>query len=148
MGDAEINLQQLSYEVAVYREQLRLLQKEIERINITTSELNSASVTAEKIKSEDILVPIGGGSFIRANVYTTKVLVPVGAGYLIETDNKDAVLEIKKRVDATRNAIQKLNEEFEKIAKKLQESGSKLRQVQMQQNINRRVDENIGEDYV
>ncbi len=149
MGDAENNnIQQLSYEVAVYREQLRLLQKEIERIHSTTTDLGNASTTAENLKSEDIIVQIGGGSFIRANVYSTKILVPIGASYLVEMEHKDAALEIKKRIDATKNAIEKLNEEFEKIARKLQESGSRLRNFQMQQSLNKRVDENIGEDYV
>ncbi len=142
------NIQQLSYEVAVYREQLRLLQKEIERINSTTYDLSNASKTADNLKSEDILVQIGGGSYVRANVYSVKILVPVGANYLIEMDNKEAALEIKKRIDATKNAIVKLNEEFEKIATRLQESGSMLRNVQMQQSLNKRVNENIGEDYV
>ncbi|MDO8553285.1 MAG: prefoldin subunit alpha [Candidatus Micrarchaeota archaeon] len=149
MGDAENNsIQQLSYEVAVYREQLRLLQKEVERINSTTYDLSNASNTAENLKSEDILVQIGGGSYVRANVYSTKILVPVGANYLIEMESKEASVEIKKRIDATKNAIVKLNEEFEKIAAKLQESGSRLRNVQMQQSLNKRVDDNIGEDYV
>ena len=142
------NIQQLSYEVAVYREQLRLLQKEIERINFTTNELSNASATAQNLKSEDILVQIGGGSFIMANIYNTKILVPVGAGYLVEMESRDAAAEITKRIDATKNAIQKLNEEFDKIARKLQDSGSRLRQVQMDQSINKRVNDNLGEDYV
>ncbi len=139
---------QISYESAVYKEQLRLLQKEIERINLTTIDLSNAARTAENMLQEDALVPIGGGAFIKSSVYNTKVLVPVGADYIVEMDKKDAVGEINKRIEATKKAIEKLSDEFQKVSLKLREINLKLREIQTQDAINRRVDENIGEDYV
>ena len=125
----------LSYEVAVYREQLRLLEKEIERINLTTMDLSNAAKTIENLKNEEALVPVGGGVFIRTKVESTKTLVPVGADYLVETEKENAVSEIRKRVEATKKAIEKLTEEFDKIAKRLQEGGMKLRELRQIQAI-------------
>lgn len=139
---------QLSYESAVYKEQLRLLQKEIERINLATIDLSNAARTAELIKQEDVLVPIGGGAFIKSSVYNTKILVPVGAEYLVEMEKEDAVSEINKRTEATKKAIEKLTEEFQKVSVKIRDINIKLREVQAQDVINKRVNENIGEDYL
>ena len=42
----------LAYEAAVYREQLRLLKKEMDRINVTTVELSTAVKTIENLDPE------------------------------------------------------------------------------------------------
>jgi prefoldin alpha subunit len=116
----------LSYEVQVYREQLRLLEREIERINLTAVDLSNALRTLENLKNEDVMVPIGGGAFIKASVYTTKVLVPAGADYITEMEREKAVAELKKRVESTKKAFEKLSEQFTQISKKLQEVGIRL----------------------
>ena len=139
---------QLSYESAVYKEQMRLLQKEIERINLATIDLNNALHTAEKLKQDDVLVPIGGGSFLKATVYNTKVLVPIGASYLVEMEKTNAVIEMGKRLESTKKAIEKLSDEFQKVSSHLRELDLKLREIQTQDAISKRVDENIGEDYL
>lgn len=142
------NVSQLAYEAAVYREQLRLIQKEIERISITNIDLVNAAKTTEQLKNGEVLVPIGAGSFISANTHTTKILVPVGANYLLEMEKEHASVEINKRIDATKNAVEKLNDEFNKISIRLNEMNMRLNEMQKQNAINKRVDENIGEDYV
>ncbi len=148
----EVNQQQgvaqLSYESAVYREQLRLLQNEIKRIDFAMVDLSKAVQTAERIKNDDVLVPVGGGSFVKATVYSTKLLVPVGADYLVEMEKDEAVGEINKRIEATKKAIEKLNTEFQKVSSKLQEVNGILNNLQNQVAINKQVDENIGEDYI
>ena len=148
MADINNAHAQLSYESAVYREQLRLLQKEIERINLATIDLSNALSTAERIAAQEVLVPVGGGAFVKASVANTSILVPIGANYLAEMEKDKAVAELKKRMDSTRSAIEKLNEEFQKVSVRLREINFKLREVQTQAAISKRVDENIGEDYL
>ncbi len=139
---------QLSYESAVYREQLRLLQNEIKRIDLAMVDLSKAAETAQKIKNDDVLVPVGGGAFIKASIYTSKVLVPIGAEYVVEMEKEEAVVEINKRIEATKKAIEKLNSEFQKVSAKLHEVNLALRNLQSQAAINKRVEDNIGEDYI
>ena len=116
----------LSYEVQVYREQLRLLEREIERINLTTVDLANALRTMENLKNEDVMMPIGGGSYLKASVYTTKVLVPIGADYMNEMERDKATVELRKRIESTKKAFEKLSEQFNAISKRLQDTGLKL----------------------
>lgn len=136
------------YEAAVYKEQLKLLEREIQRIQLTSVDLNTAAQTCKKLKSEEGLVPIGGGTYINATIKSTKALVPVGANYLVELECSKAELELHKRVDAAKKASEKLRNEYKKIAEKLQALSTQLRSLKAKLAISRRVDENIGEDYI
>ena len=51
-------------------------------------------------------------------------------------------------MDATRKAVERLNEEFTKIAGKVQDISTQLQQMQQQNRLNQQVDSNIREDYV
>ena len=83
MSTEKLGASSLAYERRVYGEQLRLIQKEVDRISLTNLDLINAENTTKKLKAEDSLIPIGGGAYIKANVYNTKVLVPVRSRYLI-----------------------------------------------------------------
>jgi prefoldin alpha subunit len=138
----------MSYEVAVYKEQLNLLKKEMERISLSTLDISNATKAVEDLKAEHILVPVGGGSYIKADVHETQVLVPIGGNYVVEMSKASALLEMHKRIDATKQAVTKLNEEFVKINKKLMDVGTKLKDVEKQVAISERVEEGIKEDYI
>lgn len=144
-GDAQA---QLNYELAVYREQINLIKRETERVSLTTIDLANALKTVENMTAQRVLIPIGGGALIKGQVEQTQVLVPVGAEYLVEMNKDEAINEIKKRIDATKKAVEKLTEEFNKIVVKLREVTSQLQQVQVQTQLNRTVDNNIREDYI
>ncbi|VVC02827.1 Prefoldin subunit alpha [Candidatus Bilamarchaeum dharawalense] len=139
---------QLSYELAVYREQINLIKRETERVSLTTIDLNNALKTVENMSADRILVPIGGGALVRGQLMQTRVMVPIGAEYLVEMSKEEATEEIRKRIDATKKAVEKLTEEFNKIALKLREASGQLQQLQTQTQINRTVDGNIREDYI
>ncbi len=138
----------LSYETAVYREQLRLLQGEIDRVSLTLLDLENSLRTLENLKIDDSLVQIGGGAFIKSTIYSTNVLVPVGAGYFVEMSKEQGIIEIRKRIESTKKAVEKLREEFEKVSKKLHETSINLRNIQAAVNIAKRVEENEHLEYV
>jgi prefoldin alpha subunit len=148
MSDAQVTTEQLSYELAVYREQVAMIKRETERVSLTTIDLTNALKTVESLQSGDALVPIGGGALIKSNVSQTKVLVPIGAEYLLEIDKEAAGEEMKKRIEATKKAVEKLNVEFNRIAGKLREVSGQLQKLEMQSQISQRVDSNIHEDYI
>jgi prefoldin alpha subunit len=139
---------QLNYEVAVYREQLTMLKRETERVSLTTMDLANALRTVESIGTEKVLMPIGGGAMIKGSISETNVLVPIGAEYLLEMKKEQAAVELNRRIDATRKAVEKLNEEFGKILAKLQEVASQLEQLEGQLRISQRGEENMKEDYL
>lgn len=148
MSIENLGVSSLAYERRVYGEQLRLIQKEVDRISLTNLDLINAENTTKKLKAEDSLVPIGGGAYIKANVYNTKVLVPVGAGYLIEMEADTAARELRRRIEETRKAVESLTTEFKNISKKLDSTSRKLNEMQSQDRISKRVEENLGEDYL
>jgi len=138
----------LSYELAIYREQIAMIKRETERVSLTTMDLANALRTVEDMSAEKVLIPIGGGTLAKGTISETRVLVPLGAEYMVEMEKGDAELELKRRIDATRNAVEKLNEEFGKIAQKVREISSQLQQLQNQNRLSQQVESNIREDYI
>lgn len=147
-SNIEEERQKLSYEVAVYREQLRLLQREMERITLTLLDLKNAEKTASNLKDGSSLVPIGGGAFLNSEINSHTLLVPVGAGYLVQMGREEAARELARRIESTEKALHRLEEEFGGISGKLNSIGTKLNTLQSEIAINKRVEENIGEDYL
>lgn len=148
MSALEENKTKMSYEVAVYREQLNLLKKEMERISLTTLDISNAVRAVEELREGNMLVPIGGGAHIRAEVKDMHVLVPIGSDYVVEMEREAALLELHKRIDATKEAVNKLNDEFGKINKKLGSVAVKLKDLEKQVALSRRVEEGVKEDYI
>jgi prefoldin alpha subunit len=139
---------QLNYEVAVYREQLSMLKRETERVSLTTMDLTNAIRTVESLGKEKVLMPIGGGAMIKGTISETDVLVPIGAEYMLEMKKETAIVELNRRIEATKKAVEKLNEEFGKIMTRLQEVSSQLQQAESQAKISERGEESMKEDYL
>lgn len=148
MASLEETQAQMNYEVAVYREQIAMIKRETERIGLTTIDLTNALRTVENLDKDKVLVPIGGGAMVRGSITESKVLVPIGAQYMIEMEKEWAASELKRRIDATKKAVGRLTEEFDKIAKKLRAVSIELQKIQRQTRISERVEENIREDYI
>ena len=146
--EEEATQAQLSFELAIYREQIAMIKRETERVSLTTIDLGNALRTVENMKADRVLIPIGGGAMVKGSVAETNVLVPVGAHYLVEMGRKEAEDEFKKRINATKKAVEKLNDEFNRIATKLREVSGQLQQMQLESRISDKVDDNIREDYI
>lgn len=139
---------QLNYEIAVYREQLLMLKRETERISLTAIDLTNALRTVESLGPEKVMMPIGGGAMIKGRVSETRVLMPIGAEYLTEMEKEAALLELGRRIEATKKAAEKLNDEFTRIMAKLQEVSVQLQQLEAQVRISERGQETTKEDYL
>jgi len=139
---------QLSYEVRLYKNQLALLQKEIEKLTLTTLDSTNASHTIESIEQGDVLVPIGSGSFVKGIITSKNVLLGIGGGYVIEVDKETAAGKIKQREAAAREAINRLSQEYSRIAAKLDGARKQLQEIEMQVIRKQRGEESVREDYV
>jgi len=145
MNDERVRM---SYEVAIYREQLTMLRREMERISLASMDMTNALQSVEKLEKKQMLVPIGGGIFVKSAITDTNLLVPIGAEFITEMEKDDAAREIRRRIDATNQAISKLNEEFEKINRKLRVVAVKLRDAEQSAKLNQQVEEGVKEDYI
>ncbi|MFH1221511.1 MAG: prefoldin subunit alpha [Candidatus Micrarchaeota archaeon] len=148
MDNLEELYARLAYETRLYKNQLMLLQREIEKITLTTIDLGNATHTVESIHAGDAFVPIGGGSFVKGAVASDRVLLGVGGGYLMEVNKDVAVAKLKQRSSTTREAINRLTQEFTKISAKLDASNRQLREVERQVLINRKTEETAKQDYL
>lgn len=140
--------QKLAYEVAVYREQLSLLQRELDRITLASLDLSNAAKTCSKLQTGEALIPVGGGAYLKSEVADKKLIVPIGAGYSLEMDQEKAEKELKRRIESTENAMKKMTDEYTKIAQRFQENSVRLREIEAQLANDKRVNENIREDYL
>lgn len=114
-------------EYAISKSQLEGLAQELNAINATIAELQVAKATLDSIKdlkgSPEILVPIGGNTFLQANIKETEhVLAGIGAGVIAKKDTADTVDSINTQLDTLTEGSKKLEEQ----AKTLGEMMSKL----------------------
>ena len=138
----------MTYEAAVYREQLNLLRKEMERISLSTLDLSNAARSVEELELKNTLIPIGGSAYVRAKITDTKVIVPIGGEYALEMTKEEALKELKARAESTKEAVIKLNDEFEKINDKLRHIAAQLEEAERMSKLSSRVEEGVKEDYI
>ena len=146
-GKLQEDYAKLAYEIRLYRKQLTLLQREIEKITMTSMDLSNSVKAMEDVEKGEALIPIGGGSYIKGEVAEESVLVAVGGGYLLEMDSKVAKEKTTKRVDATKTAVKKLTQEFSSISNKLEMVTLQLKELENKILIDRRVEEQSSDDY-
>lgn len=146
-GKLEETYARLAYEVRLYRKQLSILQREIEKVTLTSLDLTNALRTFESLKTGENLIPMGGGSYIRGEVKEDKILVPVGGGYLTEMNSSAAAERMKRRVEMTKTAVKRLTEEFKNISGRLEIVSRQLKELEKRIIIDKQVEESVGEDY-
>jgi prefoldin alpha subunit len=116
--------QRLLVELRIYEGSARALQERLQIVSAAMNEFSVASATLEGVKTqktdEDALIPVGGGSYVRAKLSDiSKIVVGVGAGVAIEKPIDDSINEIKSRLadlDKARTALQEqLNQALIKV---------------------------------
>ena len=148
MDNLEQAYARLAYEVKLYRNQLSLIQKEVEKITLTSLDMNNALKTVESMSAGESLLPIGGGSFVKGEVKGETILLGIGSGYVIEVEKPYAVEKMKKRGELTREAINKLTKEYSKISAKLSAATKQLKEIERSILISRRTEQSSTEDYI
>jgi prefoldin alpha subunit len=137
--DKRQELQRVLVELETYKRQMESLREEIQLLDSTMAELGSSLTALDALKENkegtEILVSIGSGSFIRAELKDIgKVIVGAGAGVSIEKGVDEAKEILKKRGDKITGTMEKLqkgavelnnrlvnlNEEYERLAREIQ----------------------------
>ncbi|WP_370004836.1 prefoldin subunit alpha [Methanothermobacter sp. KEPCO 2] len=112
-------LEEIVNQLNIYQSQAELIQQQMEAVRATISELEILENTLKDIQGKEgseTLVPVGAGSFIKAELKeTSEVIMSVGAGVAIKKNFEDAMKTIdsqKKELEAT---LQKMGENLRKI---------------------------------
>ena len=148
MDRLEETYARLAYETKLYKNQLTLIQREIEKITLTTMDLNNAKRTVESVHEGETLIPIGGGSYVKGDIKDATVLLGIGSGFLIEVDKDVASERMKARSELTREAINRLSKEFAKISTKLKTVSRELKETERKLLIDKKTEESASEDYI
>jgi len=112
-------LEEIVNQLNIYQSQAELIQQQMEAVRATISELEILENTLKDIQGKEgseTLVPVGAGSFIKAELKeTSEVIMSVGAGVAIKKNFEDAMKTIdsqKKELEAT---LQRMGENLRKI---------------------------------
>jgi prefoldin alpha subunit len=110
-----------------YKEQINSLEMQSSYVQAIIAEYNKVKITLEQMgkndKKIDVLVPIGGSTFIQANINdTSKVLFDIGAGIVSEKALPDAIKKIDERVVD----LQKTQEKLLTIIQNLQNEATEI----------------------
>ncbi|MDQ1279132.1 MAG: prefoldin alpha subunit [Thermoproteota archaeon] len=119
MSQNEEALRRLVLELQILEGTADTLQTRLNFVNAAITELQMANETIEGLKKEEvgaqILMPIGGGSYLKARLDDTKnLIVGIGADVSTERDVDSAQNDVGSRIlefDKARTAVQQqLNE--------------------------------------
>jgi prefoldin alpha subunit len=118
-------LSELSEKHQVYQYQAEALAQQINMVKITIKDVETALTTITALKDEtpgkETLVPIGFGSFVKANlVNPDTIVVGIGAGVSIEKKIDDAKSFLEKRKDELTKYYEQLNSTIAKLGQELQ----------------------------
>ncbi len=123
---SEESEQELAINIQILQEQARIIASNVERLTIYLQELNMSKDTLEGLqtltKGDEILVPIGASSFIRARIEDTEtVIVGVGASVSMDRSVDKATTNVQERITFVESKIRENQETYIKIAQKLDE---------------------------
>ena len=110
------------------------LQSRINMTNSAITELRVSSMTLEGLEKEkkgaQLFVPIGGGSYVKAKLETSKkVVVGIGADVAVEKTVKEAKVELEARIAELERTREALGQQFNQVVGRIQENQNTLEEV-------------------
>ena len=112
------------------------LQNRINLVSAASAELAFASATLEGLEKErrgsPLLVPIGGGSFIKAEVATTETMVVgMGAGVSVEKPRSEAKQIVRKRIEELEKSRSTLHQQLSQVLERIQAHRQQLDEISL-----------------
>ncbi|NWF87272.1 prefoldin subunit alpha [Candidatus Bathyarchaeota archaeon] len=122
----EDELRRINIELRLLEQTAEAIQSRIDMINAVITDLTYANMALEGLEKEkensELLVPIGGNSFIKAKLENPdKLIVGMGAGISVEKTMQEAKEIIKRRLDNTEKTRQSLQQQLAQVAEKISE---------------------------
>jgi len=102
--------------------------------NSAITELRVSSMTLEGLEKEkkgaQLFVPIGGGSYVKAKLETSKkVVVGIGADVAVEKTVKEAKVELEARIAELERTREALGQQFNQVVGRIQENRNTMEEV-------------------
>lgn len=133
----EETLRRLAVELQILEGTAEALQERINLVSATLTEFRVANATLDDLGKEkkgvSLFVPIGGGSYVEANLETAeKVVVGIGAGVAVERTVKEAKENVENRVAELDKTRSSLLQQFRQVISKIEEGRSKFQDLTAQ----------------
>jgi len=130
----EETLRKLSVEIRILEQTAETLSSRINMVNTMIADLNYASVTLEGLEKQkenaELLVPIGGGSYIKAKLETPdKVTVGIGAGVSVEKTLQEAKEIINKRLEDLEKTRVSLEQQLTQVIERINSDREKFEEL-------------------
>jgi prefoldin alpha subunit len=111
----EQELRQAMSTLEVFRAQLESIAQNQQLVQMSLEELSRAKETLNQYQKategDELLVPIGGNSFVFAKVATNaKAIVGIGTGVSVERSTEDAIKIMEDRAAELMDSMKKLND--------------------------------------
>jgi prefoldin alpha subunit len=121
---SEEELRKLSVEIRFLEQTAEAAQSRINVINAVITDLNYANMALEGLEKEkenaELLVPIGGNSYIRAKLDSPdKLIVGMGAGVSAERTLHESKEIVKKRLGNLEKTRDSLQQQLSQVAERL-----------------------------
>lgn len=134
MPNDEETFRRLLTELRLLEGTAEALQNRISLVNAAATELAFASATVDGLEGEKkgaaLLVPIGGGSFIKAQVATTETLiVGMGAGVSVEKSRVESKQILEKRIGELRNSMNTLQQQLNQVLERIRTNREQLDEI-------------------
>lgn len=134
MSRNEEALRKLVTELRMLEATVEALHNRINLVNAAIAELSFASATIIGLEKEEkgkpLLVPIGGGSFVKAEVSTTETMVVgMGAGVSVEKPRDEAKEIIEKRISELEKSRSTIEQQLNQVLERMRSNKQQLNDV-------------------
>jgi len=134
MSRNEEALRRLLTELRLLEATVEALHNRINLVNAAIAELSFASATIIGLEKEEkgkpLLVPIGGGSFVKAEISTTETMVVgMGAGVSVEKHRDEAKEIIEKRISELEKSRSTLEQQLNQVLERMRSNKQQLNDV-------------------
>jgi len=134
MSRNEEALRRLLTELRLLEATVEALHNRINLVNAAIAELSFASATIIGLEKEEkgkpLLVPIGGGSFVKAEISTTETMVVgMGAGVSVEKPRDEAKEIIEKRISELEKSRSTLEQQLNQVLERMRSNKQQLNDV-------------------
>jgi prefoldin alpha subunit len=121
-----------------YKEQLNTLETQSSYLQVAINDYAKAKITLQNLeeadKESDILLPVGGNTFIEAKTKnTSNVLIDIGGGLITEKKPNEAIKKIDKRIEDLQKNIEKIEKMMQQLQNEATEVSVKAQQMIQEQ---------------
>lgn len=134
MSSEEETFRRLVVELRILEGTAEALQSRINLVNAALSELRVAKMTLEGLEKEkkdaSLIVPIGGGSYIKAKLESAKnMIVGIGADVAVERTIGEAKENLGNRIADFEKTRTSLRQQLNQVIGKIQDGRTKLEEI-------------------